>query len=168
MELFTNLGIDWRLLIAQLVNFTILLAVLYKFLYKPVLKLLHDRSQKIEQGIKNAENVEVRLKEVAALYETKTREARAEAAKILEATKKEADTMKAELAVQAQKEAEKIVSSGRARLTVEKEKIMHEAEHELADLVAQATEHVLGSVLTPEMDRKLIDEAVKKVRMGRA
>ena len=168
MELLTKLGIDWRLLIAQLVNFTILLAVLYRFLYKPVLKLLHDRSQKIEQGLKNAEAVEVRLKEAAALYETKTREARAEVAKILEATKKEADAMRGELAGSAQKEAEKIVEAGRTRLAVEKAKIMHEAEAELADLVAHATEHVLGQAMTPEIDKKLIEEAVRKVRMGRA
>ena len=46
--------------------------------------------------------------------------------------------------------------------------MMHEAEHELGDLVEQATQHVLGQVITPEMDKKLIDEAVQKVRIGRA
>lgn len=168
MELLTKLGIDWRLLIAQLINFVILMGVLYKFLYKPVLKLLHERSVKIEVGLKNAEAVEVKLKDAAALYESKTREARAETAKMMEAAKKETDALRAELTSAAQKEADKIVEAGRIRLAVEKEKIMHEAEHELADLVAQATEHVLGQAMTPEMDRHLIDEAIKKVRVGRA
>ena len=168
MELLSKLGVDWRLLIAQLINFGILLAVLYKFLYKPVLKLLHERSQKIESGLKNAEAVEIKLKDAAALYEAKTREARAETAKMMETAKKETDLLRAELTASAQKEAEKIVEAGRVRLAVEKEKIMHEAEHELADLVAQATEHVLGQAMTPEIDRKLIDEAVRKVRVGRA
>lgn len=168
MELLTNLGIDWRLLIAQLINFAILLAVLYRFLYKPVLKLLHERSAKIEDGLKNAETVEIKLKEAAALYETKTREARAEAVKLFDVAKKEVDAMRVELVTKAQKESEQIIEAGRQRLIVEKERMMHEAEHELGDLVEQATQHVLGQVMTPEMDRKLIDEAVKKVRIGRA
>ena len=168
MELLTNLGIDYRLIIAQLVNFAILLAVLYRFLYKPVLKLLHDRSTKIESGLKNAEAVEVKLKEAAALFETKTREARAEASKLFDAAKKDVDLLRADLIVKAQKESDQIIEAGRARLAVEKEKMMHEAEHELSDLVEQATSHVLGQVMTPEMDKRLIDEAVQKVRIGRA
>ena len=168
MELLTNLGIDYRLIIAQLVNFAILLAVLYRFLYKPVLKLLHDRSTKIESGLKNAEAVEVKLKEAAALFETKTREARAEASKLFDAAKKDVDLLRAELMIKAQNESDQIIEAGRARLAVEKEKMMHEAEHELSDLVEQATSHVLGQVMTPEMDKRLIDEAVQKVRIGRA
>ncbi len=168
MELLTNLGIDYRLIIAQLVNFAILLAVLYRFLYKPVLKLLHDRSTKIESGLKNAEAVEVKLKEAAALFETKTREARAEASKLFDAAKKDVDLLRAELMIKAQNESDQIIEAGRARLAVEKEKMMHEAEHELSDLVEQATSHVLGQVMTPEMDKKLIEEAIQKVRMGRA
>lgn len=168
MELLTNLGIDWRLLIAQLINFTVLLAVLYKFLYKPVLKLLHDRSARIEEGLKNAEAVERKLIEAGSQYEKKVLEARGEAQKIVETARKEAEKVRAELTASAHKEAEKIVASGRAYLSAEKEKIMHEAEHELADLVAQATEHVLGDVVTPEIDKQLIDSAVRKVRIGRA
>ncbi|MBI2552631.1 F0F1 ATP synthase subunit B [Candidatus Uhrbacteria bacterium] len=168
MELLSNLGIDWRLLIAQLINFTILLALLYKFLYKPVLKLLHERSARIEEGLKNADAVEKKLRETGEMYESKLRGARAEAQKILEATQKEAEKIRAELAAKAQKEAEKIIASGRARFAAERDQIMEEAEDELADIVAHATEHVLGGVMTPEIDKQLIESAVKKVRIGRA
>lgn len=168
MELLTNLGIDWRLLIAQLINFTILLAVLYKFLYKPVLKLLHERSVRIEEGLKNAEAVEIKLRAATEAYDAKLREARGAAQKILEQTQKEAEKMRADLAAKAQKEAEKIVSSGRARLSAERDRIMEEAQDELADLVEHATEHVLGNIVTPEIDKQLIEQAVKKVRIGRA
>lgn len=168
MELLSKLGIDYRLIIAQLINFGVLLAVLYKFLYKPVLGLLHERTKTIEAGLKNADEVEKKLREAAALYERKTLEARSEAQKIMEMARKEAEAIKAELATSAHKDAEKIVEGGKARLAVEKERMMHEAEHELADLVAQATEHVLGQAMSPEMDKHLIDEAVKKVRIGRA
>lgn len=168
MELLTNLGIDWRLLIAQLINFVILLAVLYRFLYKPVLKLLHERSVRIEEGLKNADTAEAKLKEASAAYERKVLEARFESQKIVETAKKEGEKVKAEVVAAAQKEADKIVASGRSRLTAEKEKIMREAQEDLADLVTHATEHVLGEVVTPEIDKQLIEQAVKKVRIGRA
>lgn len=168
MELLANLGIDWRLLIAQLINFVVLLAVLYKFLYKPVLKLLHERTTRIEEGLKNAQEVERKLNEASAQYDKKVLEARGEAQKIVEAARLDAEKVRAELAADAHKEAEKIMASGRAHLAAEKEKIMHEAEHELSDLVAEATEHVLGDVVTPEIDKALIDSAVRKVRIGRA
>lgn len=168
MELLQNLGIDWRLLIAQLINFVILLAVLYRFLYKPVLKLLHERSARIEEGLKNADTAEAKLKEASAAYEKKVLEARGEAQKIMEMSRKEGEKVKAEVVATAQKEADKIVASGRSRLAAEKEKIMREAQEELADLVEHAAEHVLGGVVTPEIDKQLIDQAIKKVRIGRA
>lgn len=168
MDLLQNLGIDWRLLIAQLINFTILLAVLYKFLYKPVLKMLHSRSEKIEQGLKNADDAEKKLSEAAMAYEAKIQEGRKEAVKILETAKKEAEAIKADLSVQAHKETEKIVAAGRTRLAVEKAKIIKEAEGELIDLAAAATEHILGNIVTPDIDRKLMEQAVEQVKIGRA
>ncbi|KKU13639.1 MAG: ATP synthase subunit b [Parcubacteria group bacterium GW2011_GWC2_45_7] len=168
MELLNKLGVDWRLLLAQLFNFVILLALLYKFLYKPVLKLLQERSAKIEQSLKNADAVEVKLREASASYEKKVLEARGEAQKIIEQAKSEAEAARLELSRKAQEEAEKIVQNGHSRLTADKEKMLKEAAGELADLVASATEHVLGNVITPEINQKLIDEAVRKVKVGRA
>lgn len=55
MELLNALGIDWKILLAQFVNFAVLVFVLWKFAYKPIFKFLEDRKNKIEEGIKNAE-----------------------------------------------------------------------------------------------------------------
>ena len=57
-DLISQLGIDAKLLIAQVINFVVLLVVLYAFAYKPILKMLHKRTEKIEAGSKNAEKVE--------------------------------------------------------------------------------------------------------------
>ena len=64
MEIFEKLGIDVKLVIAQLVNFFILLYVLKRFAYKPVLKILEDRERKIEKGLKDAQSAEKRLHEM--------------------------------------------------------------------------------------------------------
>ena len=62
-ELFSKLGIDWRLLVAQLANFLILLFVLRRFAYKPLLKLLEERKQRIADGLANAQKAKSNLEE---------------------------------------------------------------------------------------------------------
>jgi len=64
MELFNALGINLKILIAQFINFAIFFFVLYKFAYKPMLKFLDDRKQKIEQGLNNAEKANNKLIEL--------------------------------------------------------------------------------------------------------
>ena len=61
-ELFSQLGIDWKLLLAQGVNFVILLVVLTKFVYKPLMKMVEARRQKIELGIRGGEMAEKIIK----------------------------------------------------------------------------------------------------------
>lgn len=168
MELLQNLGIDWKLLIAQLINFVILLAILYKFLYKPVLKILHTRSEKIEQSLKNADEVEQRLKSATEMYDAKIISARQQAQSILESVQKEADLQRISLIQKAQAEAEAILKNGQKRLAADKEKMLRSAEEELVDLIASATENVLGDIITPDIDEQLIEQAMSKARIGRA
>ena len=63
MEFLKEFGIQPTLLIAQIVNFLIILFILKKFFYKPIIKLLDDRKKKIEESLKNAELIEERLKQ---------------------------------------------------------------------------------------------------------
>ena len=63
-ELVKTFHIDAGLLLAQLVNFLIVLVVLYKFAYKPILKTLNDRTGKIEKGLKDAEDAQIKLAEM--------------------------------------------------------------------------------------------------------
>src|SRR3990167_6130351 len=62
-ELFSQLGIDVKLLVAQGVNFLILLFVLTKFVYKPLMKMVEERRKKIELGIKGGEKAEQIIKQ---------------------------------------------------------------------------------------------------------
>ena len=74
MELLHKLGIDWRLLIAQLINFSVLLFVLYKFLYHPILNILEKRRKQIEENDIRTKSLEEKLTQVTALYYEKMRE----------------------------------------------------------------------------------------------
>jgi F-type H+-transporting ATPase subunit b len=85
-QFFSQLGIDWRLIISQMVDFGLLLFVLWYFLYKPIIKLLNDRKQKIEEGITKSKIAEDRLLEVDLIRKEKIKEAEVKAAQIIKKT----------------------------------------------------------------------------------
>src|SRR3989338_7594104 len=84
MELIEKFAIDWRTLLAQIVNFLIVLAVLYKFAYKPVLKMLRDRTAKIDKSLKEAATIQHRLDQLAREKTVILRQAKKEAQQLLE------------------------------------------------------------------------------------
>jgi F-type H+-transporting ATPase subunit b len=165
MELLHSLGIDWRLLGAQIINFLILLAILYRFLYKPILRLMQERENRIKESLKNAEETEKKLASTTQEYEKKMIEARRQAQSIMEATNKEAATLKAILLAQAQKDADQIITEGKARLNLEKEEIMREAKSDLALLVVEAARSVLGKVVNKDIDQQIIAETAKHLKI---
>lgn|SRR3989338_11464704 len=163
MELLHSLGVDWKLLIAQILNFAVLLAVLYKFLYKPLLKVMQERTTTIEKGIQHAKEAEIKLAQSTEAADKKIQEAQKEGQKILGGIKAEAEKMRTGLLQQAQTEADHVLSSGRAMLAHEKEETMKQARKELMNLVIEATRATLREVVTPELDKKFIETVRKHV-----
>ena len=122
-SLLVVFGIDWKLLIAQSINFLILLAGLSYFLYKPVLRLLKTREEKIAKGVKDAE--------VAALARAKTEE---EKGSILRAAEKDAEGVMRRAEEEAKKEREVIVRAAQAR----SDALMADARAQAEELKRQA------------------------------
>ncbi len=166
MELLTKLGIDGRLLIAQVVNFLILLAVLYKFLYRPVLGMLHSREEKIAKGIQQADTMELRMKEIEALKESTILEARRIAQQMGNQARADAEVVRAELLEKAKQDAKKVMDEGIGQIQAFKEIALREARSQLAVLVTSATGQVIGEVMDSEVDARLVEKVVE--RMGRA
>src|SRR3989338_792281 len=105
-ELFSNLGIDWKILLAQIINFAILLFILQKFAYKPIVKMLNSRREEIEKADKHASEIDARIKNIEETKEAALAEARKESTKMI----KKAETN----AVEA---AEKIMADAKAEAT---------------------------------------------------
>ena len=93
-QLLDNLGINWELLLSQAVNFALLLIVLRIFVYKPVLKLLRDRRERIEGGLIKADEAELPSPRGGCHWRGKIKEAEHEAINILKRTESEAKTLK--------------------------------------------------------------------------
>lgn len=158
-----TLGINGNIFIAQLVNFLIVLLVLWKFAYKPLVKMLDARSERIEKSMKDAEHVE---KRVAALEDERKAviaEARAESAKLMEMARTDAESMKADTIEKAKREVERVVVHGKAQLKAEQETMMREARKELADIAVAAARRILAEGVDEKKAHSLAEEVIRKM-----
>jgi F-type H+-transporting ATPase subunit b len=164
-ELLSQLGIDWHLLISQAVNFFLLLIVLRIFAYKPLLKLMHDRRARIEEGLTKADEADRRLLEAEELKKTKIHEGEVQALGILKKTEGDAKELEAKLLAEARrKEAEELAST-EAMLRAKEEESRRGMEREAAAMVRMAIAKTVE--LSPEkIDDALIARAVKEVAQG--
>lgn len=158
-----TLGIDANIFIAQLVNFLIVLLVLWKFAYKPLLKMLDARSERIEKSLKDAAHVEAR---VAALEDERKQvinEARAEATKVMDLARIDAEAMKTDMVEKAKREVERVVVHGKAQLKGEQEAMMREARKELIDIAVSAAKKILTEGVDEKKATSLAEEVVRKM-----
>lgn len=163
-DIFTALGIDWRLLILQIVAFLILVFLLSKFVYPWLMKSVDERQANIEAASKAAIEAQkssaASQEKVAALLA----EARKEAAEIVSTAKLEAANMLETTEKKAKKSADRIVSEAQEQLDKDVERAKKELYNETLELVSLATEKVIGSTLTAKADKELIAAAVEESR----
>jgi F-type H+-transporting ATPase subunit b len=160
-ELITTFHIDWKLIVAQLVNFAIVLFVLYKFAYGPMLKLMNERTEKIEKGLKNSEEAQQKLLEIAQKEKAVLVEARKAAQEIVAGAEAVAIKSKEEILVSAKNQSEKILEDAVKRIETEKNKMLQEVKAQIAGLVISATEKIIGEKVDSTKDKELIDKAIK-------
>ena len=162
-QLLGQLGINGGLLLSQAVNFALLLIVLRVFVYKPLLKLLHDRRAKIEGGLVKAEEADRRLHEVDELNKGKIKHAEMEALGILKKTELDAKTLEEKLLAEAKKREEEAVASAAVRLRSQEEESSRAMEKEAGALVRLAITRTVE--LSPEkIDDALIAKAVAEAK----
>lgn len=158
-QLLSQLGIDWRLLVSQAVNFFLLLIVLRIFVYKPLLQMLRDRREKIEMGIVKSEEADRRLVEVDEISKGKIKTAEHEAMGILKKTEVDAKEMEAKMLAAAKQKETEAMKNTEAMLRSREEESRRASEKEAAVLVRRVIAKTVE--LSPEMiDDALIGKAV--------
>lgn len=164
MEFIENLGIDLRLLIAQIINFLILLFVLYKFAYRPIVNLLDKRAKTIAKSLDDAKEIELKLQASQTVYEQKIAQAEQRSTAIVAEARQSAEHLKSEMIDQAKIEVAAIVTKTQAEVASLKDQVITEAKAELGDLVVSATESVLAAKLTEPDDLALVKKALHEVK----
>ncbi len=161
-DIFSTLGIDWRLLILQIVAFLILVWALGKFVYPWLMKNVDERQAKIEESVKAAEAAEKKAESAQEDIAKLLKEARAEAKDIVTTAKSEAAAMVADAEGKAKTRAEKIVQDAHDQLekdVIAARKTLH---NDTIELVALATEKIVGKTVSDSVDKKIIAAAVKE------
>lgn len=164
MELLNALGLNVKILVAQLINFSILFFVLYKFGITPMIKFLNDRKDLIEKGVVDAKKaqdmiVELEEKEKATIKKTKQ-----EALAIIEKAKDEGDKKREKIIERAKVEIEEIIKQEKSKIQIEKTETVKAIKKEISDLVITSVEKILNKVMDDNKDKKLIKEIANELK----
>jgi F-type H+-transporting ATPase subunit b len=159
----SELGIHWKILAAQTINFSIVLFVLWRFAYRPVFAMLEARRQKIADAMADADKIKVELAKTQADRRAVLAQAGDQANKLIEGARiaaarvREVETQKAIAA------AEQIVTKAREATAQDHARMLAELKREVGRLVVQTTATVTGKVLTPEDQQRLAEETEKQL-----
>lgn len=161
---FEALGINWQLLILQTIAFLVLLWFLGKFVYPPLTRMLDKREADIEAGVKAAQAAEKKAGEAQSEVEKLLKKARTEASDIVATAKEEASATVEAADAKAKTRAERIVADAQEQIEKDVLAARKVLRDETLDLVATATEKVIGKTIDAKADRSVIANAVKEAK----
>ena len=160
-KIIQDFGISWPFFLAQVLNFSVVAFILWKFAFKPVLSTLDERQQKIAAGLKYAEEMKAKLdatqQETAAIL----KKASLEAGRIVDEARKSAKDHLDKQVQEATAKAHEALAKGQQAIALEHRKMLADARAEIARLVVTTTERVLAKKLT-EADRAAYNDAASR------
>ncbi|MDP2736826.1 MAG: F0F1 ATP synthase subunit B [bacterium] len=160
-SLIETFHIDWKLFIAQIINFAIVFSVLYWFVFRPLAKVMAERSDKISKSLEDAKKVEEKLAQTKASFDQAMAEAKQQANAILEKAAADADARKQEMIAKTKEEIGQIINQEKQKMQTEKAATLKEIKKEVADLVMATVEKVLGEKIDEKKDREMIKKMIK-------
>jgi F-type H+-transporting ATPase subunit b len=161
-DTFATLGIDWTLLLFQIVAFAILVWALGKWVYPIFIRTIDKRQEMIEESTKAAVEAEKNAEKAKADIDKLLTEARTEAKEIVATAKEEATAMVADAEEKSKKQADHIIANAHESLEKEVLAAKKALHNETIELVTLATGKVVGDTLTKSVDKKVIENALKE------
>jgi F-type H+-transporting ATPase subunit b len=158
-----QLGIQWRILLAQTISFSVVFYVLWRFAYKPIFVMLQLRRDKIAEGLANAEKIKLELAKTEADRQKILEDAGDRANQLIEEARTAAARVRTDETQKAVAAAEQIISKAREAAAQEHSRMLAELKREVGRLVVQTTATVTGKVLTAEDQKRLAQETEKQL-----
>jgi len=156
------LGINLGYLVSQIVNFTLLAVLLYFVAYKPILRMLDERSARIKKGLEDAEQASKRATEIEQEFEQRMTEARKEGQEIIAQATQMSEKARQEILDTAREEARAQIDKAKEEIARERDLAMAELRQQVADLSLTITEKVIGETLDEQRQRQLIAEFLEQ------
>lgn len=163
-----TLGLKPDVFIAQIVNFLIILFVLWKWAYKPLLKIMDERQKKIAKGLEDAATAERKLAEIEKEHAAALQTARAEAAGVIKEATERGEKKREEMMTKAREEISKLISEARRNIADERTAATEELKKEIGALVVSTAELVLKEKIDSKKDAALMEPTVKKAGSANA
>jgi F-type H+-transporting ATPase subunit b len=153
-----KLGINSGYLFLQIINFIVVALLLQFILYKPVVKTLKERRERIAEGLNNARKAEEALASAEVDKQKLLDEARAEAQRILNEARTRADDMAAQIKTEAQAEAQRVLEEARQDANGERNRVMIDMRSQIVSLSLAAASQLLGTTLDENRQRQIVED----------
>lgn len=153
-----ELGINLQLLVAQIINFLLLLGLLYLFAYKPILRMFDERANRIKESMDMTESVKKQAENAEEEAKKRIEEASQEGQEVIARAIKTGEEIRQKAEQDAKPEAEALVARARQEIQQERDEAITELRKEFTDLTISAAEKVIEQELDKEAHRKLIDK----------
>jgi F-type H+-transporting ATPase subunit b len=163
MDILSKFGFNPMLFIAQFINFLIILFILKKLLYKPVLSMLKKRQDEIESGLKDAQESHKLLAEAEEKEKVMLQKAQAQSEKILTDAKNEALTLKAEIETNARKDADKLLEEARASIAQETRIAEEALTQRIGEISIKLLESSLKGIFGEKEQSMLLKKATEQI-----
>ena len=162
-EIGQTFGWNLKLFLSQVVSFVLVVILLSRFAYKPILAVLEERRQRIQEGLLNADKIKQQLAEAEQRYQETLAKANEEAQKMIDEARSSAGVIAERKEQEAIVAAEQILARAREASALEHEREMARLKRELGRLVVDTTAKVTGKVLSAEDQKRLQEEASRQV-----
>src|SRR5437660_1724982 len=157
-------GSDKPHFFAQVISFSIVTFLLYRFAYNPILAMLEERRQRIAESLANADKIKAELARTEALQREALEKANTQAAKLIEEARAAAARVQEQETQKAIAAAEQIITKAREAAAQDHARMLAELKREVGRLVVQTTATVTGKILTAEDQRRLAEETAKQIK----
>lgn len=164
MELLHEFGVEPILLVAQIVNFLIIMFILKRYAYKPILKALADRKRTIEQGFKQAEEARIALEKASAKEKELLKSAQTEAKKILTDARDQAQQLTKETAEQTKEQTAKMIAAAKAQIEQDSKAMEAKLASNVTVLAMHMLKTSLSGMLSGKEQEEIMQNALKKLK----
>lgn len=139
-------------------NILILYILLRIFLFKPVSRIMDERTRTIQNDLDSAKKSRKEAEELKQLYANDLNEAKAEAQKIILKAREDAEAEKAVIIRKSHEEAEQLINDANKTIENERKRVLQQAQYQIADLAIEAASKIIGENVDDEKNRRLVDE----------
>ena len=162
-EILRTFGVNWPGFIAQAIAFALVLFILWKFAFGPIIAVLEERRRRIAEGMSNAEKIKLQLAESEVKYRQLLDDANAQAQKLVHEARASSDALAERRQQDAAAEAERIIARAREATQLEHDRVLSDVKRELSRLVIDTAAKVTGKILNDDDQRRLNEETVRQL-----